>query len=98
MEAPEPKLEAPEPRKYMTAADFDKRVCSKLSAISESYSQTALRYEAAITKTEKTIKTCEMTTMKIERFNRISQRTLNDGFTKIGTALVKDFVYGTEQQ
>ena len=54
------------PRKYMTAADFD-RVCSKLNSISRSYEKSAGRYEAAMDKVVKTIEICQTTKNKIER-------------------------------
>merc|ERR1712051_31806 len=50
--------QAAEPKKYMTAADFE-RVCNQLQKLSTSYDKTAKRYEKAIEVTEKTIKTCQ---------------------------------------
>ena len=70
-----PKFKPAEPKKYMTAADFD-RVCKQLQAMSTSYEHTAKRYEKAIETTEKTIKTCQRTEQKIDRFCRISENTL----------------------
>ena len=47
-----------EPKKYMTAVDFERRVCNQLQFMSKSLEKTAKRYEKAIEVTEKTIKTC----------------------------------------
>ena len=52
-----PEFKVVEPKKYMTAADFDK-VCKQLEAMSASYENSAQRYEKAIETTVKTIKTC----------------------------------------
>ena len=88
---------ADHPVKYMTAADFEKRVCNQLSKISASYDKSAARYEKAIAQTEKTIKVCNNGIAKIDRFNRIQQKNLNDGFKKIAVALATE-MEGAAQQ
>ena len=40
--------EGQRPSRYMTAAEFESRVCNKLNSIRTSYDKTAKRYEAAI--------------------------------------------------
>ena len=40
--------EGQRPSRYMTAAEFESRVCNKLNSIRTSYQKTAQRYEAAI--------------------------------------------------
>ena len=68
---------ADQPVKTMTAADFERRVCSQLAKISASYDKTAERYEKAIAQTEKTMKVCDNGIKKIDRFNRIQTKNLN---------------------
>ena len=88
---------ADQPVKYMTAADFEKRVCNQLAKISASYDKTAERYEKAIAQTEKTMKVCEHGIQKIDRFNRIQTKNLNEGFRKIAVVLAKE-MEGAAQQ
>ena len=88
---------ADQPVKYMTAADFERRVCNQLSKISASYDKSAARYEKAIEQTEKTIKVCNNGIAKIDRFNRINQKNLNEGFKKIAVALATELEGAAEQ-
>ena len=88
---------ADQPVEYMTAADFERRVCNQLSKISASYDKSAARYEKAIAQTEKTMKVCDNGIKKIDRFNRIQQKNLNEGFRKIAVALATEMESATEQ-
>ena len=72
----------------MTAADFD-RVCSKLNSISRNYQRTADRYQTTIEKVVKTKEICDTTKNKIERKQRIAQKTLNSSMNKIANYLEK---------
>ena len=83
-----PEFKVAEPKKYMTAADFEK-VCQQLQNISKSYENSAQRYEKAIETTEKTIKTCQRAEQKIDRFCRINEKMLKDSLVKISQAVVK---------
>ena len=95
VDVPEFKVEAP--KKYMTAAEFDK-VCKQLTAISSSYENSAKRYEKAIETTEKTIKVCQRADQKIDRFCRINEKMLNNTFQKIGQAFMKGQAAAAAQQ
>ena len=92
-----PEFKPAEPKKYMTAADFE-RVCNQLQTMSNSYEQSAKRYEKAIETTEKTIKTCQRAEQKIDRFCRINEKMLNDGLVKIGKAMTKGLAAAESQQ
>jgi len=66
--------------------------------MSNSYEQSAKRYEKAIETTEKTIKTCQRAEQKIDRFCRINEKMLNDGLVKIGKAMTKGLAAAESQQ
>merc|ERR1739844_75170 len=93
----DPEFKAAEPKKYMTAADFEK-VCQQLQNISKSYENSAQRYEKAIETTEKTIKTCQRAEQKIDRFCRINEKMLKDSLVKISQAVVKGQKAAAAQQ
>jgi len=64
----------------MSAAEFDLKICKRLEAISNSYKQSAKRYEAAIDKYDETIKICERTHKKVKKTQRKRAKELNQGF------------------
>ena len=70
--------------KYMTAAEFEERVCDKLNKISKDYDDQAQRIMAAIKQTEKTKDVCDYTTQRIDRTHRIHKKAINEGIQKMG--------------